>query len=146
MAGVRDVMKKELIEFSECLNLKGRIEKDDLEILNMGDLEDESKRGRIVKLGAEKCEFLVYLGVSGSLQWTVRDADCISRERSGWGDTQVTDMGITNIVSGRNQRGEHMAGGSSLLGSISINKGHQKGRNSLKELGLYSFVKNQTQF
>lgn len=101
----------------------------------MGDLADKRKRGRIVKLGAKKCEFLVYLGVSGSLQGTVTDADCISRERSGWKDTAVRDMGITNIVSGRNHRGEHMAGASSLLGSISTNKGHQKGRNSLKELG-----------
>lgn len=38
-------------------NLEGSIEKDDLEILNMDDLEDERKRGRKVKLEAENCEF-----------------------------------------------------------------------------------------
>lgn len=119
-------------------NLEGSIEKDDLEILNMDDLEDERKRGRKVKLGTENCEFWFQpclFGLSGSLQWTVTDEDCISRERSGWRETAVVDVGMSNSVSGRSHRAEHMAGASCFSGSISITKGHQKGRISLKELG-----------
>lgn len=41
MADIRDVMKEELIKFNNYLNLKERIEKDDLQISNMGDWEEE---------------------------------------------------------------------------------------------------------
>lgn len=41
MADMRDVMKEESIKFSKYLNLEERIEKDDLQISNMGDWEKE---------------------------------------------------------------------------------------------------------